>query len=57
MDEENRWGLMRIIGNDPDGKVMKLLDKDIDDPWYTRDFDKCYDDIYKGCENLLVKMK
>ena len=30
MDEENRRGLMRIIGSDPDGKVMKLLDKDID---------------------------
>lgn len=56
MDEENRRGLMRIIDNDPNNKVIKLLDRDIEDPWYTRDFDKCYDDIYQGCKILLEKI-
>ncbi len=39
-------------------KIKKLLyfinsDKDVDDPWYTRDFDKCYQEIYEGCKALL----
>ena len=33
--------------------VVKLKGKDVDDPWYTRDFDKCFDEIKKGCEGLL----
>lgn len=57
MDEENRRGLMRIIDNDQNNKVIKLLDRDIDDPWYTRDFDKCYNDIYQGCKILLDSIR
>lgn len=62
MDEENRYGLERIIGRDSESKISKLLDfvddekikgQDIDDPWYTRDFDLTYDEIKKGCEGLL----
>lgn len=62
MDEENRYGLEKIIGRDSESKISKLLDfvddekikgQDIDDPWYTRDFDLSYDEIKKGCEGLL----
>ena len=58
MDEENLWGLRRIIPEDPQGKVRLLLDwtgapRDIDDPWYTGNFDRAYRDIREGCEALL----
>ena len=43
---------------DPEDKIHKLLDftdrpGDIDDPWYTRQFDVTYKEIVKGCEALL----
>lgn len=62
MDEENRYGLERIIGSDTEHKVYKMLDfvddvklkgKDVDDPWYTRDFDLCFEEINLGCDGLL----
>ena len=58
MDENNRRNLMRIIGNDPERKVYKLLDfsdnpRDIADPWYTGNFDVTYDDIDEGCRAFL----
>ena len=66
MDEENQYGLKRIVGDDKNHKIHKMLDfaddeelkgKDVDDPWYTRDFDLCYDEIVKGCEGLLSHLK
>ena len=49
---------MRIIKKDSDNKVYKLLDftdnpKDIDDPWYSGDFETTYREIVKGCNGLL----
>ena len=46
------------FGPDPDNKIYRLLDftdrpRDIADPWYTRHFDECYDDVLKGCKGLL----
>lgn len=32
--------------------VITLLDKDIEDPWYTGRFNKVYDEIYEGCKQL-----
>lgn len=62
MDANNRRNIMRIIGNDPDGKVHGLLDfserpRDIADPWYTDNFDISYDDIVEGCETFLAWLK
>lgn len=66
MDEENRRGLYRIVGDDIDNKIFKMLDfvddenikgKDVADPWYTRNFDICFDEIDKGCEGLLLFLK
>lgn len=31
--------------------------RSVSDPWYTRDFETAYDDIYKGCEALLNYIK
>jgi len=30
--------------------------RDVSDPWYTRDFETAYRDIYKGCEALLEQL-
>ncbi len=61
MENSNIRNIMRIIGDDKNRKVFKLLDfsntpRDIADPWYTGDFDKTYEDILEGCEALLNKL-
>ena len=49
-DSYNMNNLKRMFGGT---KVIKLLDTDISDPWYTRDFDTCYKEIYSGCLKLV----
>lgn len=56
MDGENLWNARRMTGGDPDGKVSMLLDRQIDDPWYTDDFQTAYDDIMEGCRDLLEEL-
>lgn len=61
MDQENIRGLRRIIKDDPDEKIYKLLDfagedRDIADPWYTGNFDQTYDDILAGLRGLLREL-
>lgn len=58
MEQRNVSNIYRIIGDDNEKKVCRLLDfsnrpRDIADPWYTGDFNKTYDDIYEGCQALL----
>lgn len=58
MDDMNRRNLKRIIGEDTDKKVYKLLhfansERDIADPWYTGNFDETYDDVLEGCTAFL----
>lgn len=58
MADYNIDDILDIIGKDKDNKVYKLLEfinskKDIDDPWYTRDFETAYNEIYQGCKGLL----
>lgn len=62
MEQYNIRNMMRILGSDPEHKVSRLLDfsewpRDIDDPWYTGDFEKAYRDILEGCEALLAQLK
>ena len=59
MDSANVRNTLRIVGEDKDKKVYKLmnftsLDKDVADPWYTGDFETTYNDISVGCEGLLA---
>ncbi len=67
MDQYNLHNLHRIIHDDPAGKVSMLLEHvdpallgsrslDVDDPWYTRDFETAYSDILLGCQALLQEM-
>ena len=54
MEESNVRNILRIVGEDKNSKVCKLLDyssnpRDIADPWYTGNFDKTYEDILEGC--------
>lgn len=61
MDAENARGLRRILGDDPQGKVSRLLDwtdrpADVADPWYTGNFDATYRDVLAGCQALLASL-
>ena len=58
MESYNIRNMMKIIGIDKDNKVYRLLDftdnkKDIDDPWYSGNFDITYDEICEGSRALL----
>lgn len=58
MEEVNIRNIKRIVGDDKDSKIYRLLDfssnpRDIADPWYTGNFDVTYKDIIGGCEGLL----
>ncbi len=58
MDNANVRNTIRIVGDDKDKKVHKLLefaglDADVADPWYTGNFDETYRDVLTGCEGLL----
>ncbi len=55
MDNENLYDLERILPNSD--KTYLLSDKEIDDPWYTRDFDLCFKEIYYNVERLINKIK
>ena len=61
MDSNNVCNIMRIIGDDKDGKVHKLMSYtsrggDVADPWYSGDFETAYNDIYEGCCGLLESL-
>lgn len=58
MDEQNLANAKKIIGNDVDGKVFKLLDftdypRDVADPWYTHNFEQTRDDVLLGINGFL----
>ena len=58
MDSANIYNIRRIMGNDPEKKIYRLLEfvginRDITDPWYTGNFDETYEDVVLGCRSLL----
>lgn len=55
MDESNVRDFLRIFNGDKDKKVRKLLNRDVLDPWVTRNFQDAFDDINNGIELLLNK--
>lgn len=62
MEESNIVNIKRIIGEDRENKIFRLLDfsnkpRDIDDPWYTGNFDRTYDDIVQGLEGFMKYLK
>ena len=59
MDEATIGRTRRFFCGDPESKVKNLLDyagrpgEEIDDPWYTREFDRAMHEIELGCRALL----
>lgn len=64
MDSSNLFDVLRLTGGACSDKVFKLCaftsrPRDVADPWYTRDFQGAFADIYEGCEgflNYLIKL-
>ena len=62
MDENNILNIEKFIQKRSNARIQRLLefageDRDIEDPYYTNDFDTTYDDVMKGCEALLSFIK
>jgi len=58
MDQANIRNMRRICGGDPEGKIRLLMDftdrpGEVDDPWYTGDFETTWRDVLEGCRGLL----
>ena len=59
MEQRNINNILRIVGEDKENKVFRLLDfsenpRDIADPWYTGNFEVTYNDVEEGCKKFLV---
>ena len=62
MDGANIRNIKRIVGQDKENKIYRLLDfaknpRDIADPWYTGNFDQTYDDIVEGLNGFMENQK
>lgn len=62
MEKSNIINIKRIVGEDIDNKIYRLLDfsdkpRDIADPWYTGNFDITFNDIVEGCNGFLDYLK
>ena len=60
-EEMNIRNLRYIIPSDPQHKIHRMLayakhPRDIDDPWYSGNFDTVYTDIVEACESLLAHL-
>lgn len=58
MDEENLYYMGWVFRKDYLNKIHLLMEHtdrpgEVADPWYTRDFDRTYDDVLEGCRGLL----
>ena len=56
MDSSNRRYLENIH-KDNLNKYKPLLERDVSDPWCTRDFETCYSDILRGILNIIKEIK
>ena len=61
MDDANLRNMRRLFGGDPEGKCRLLLaytgsTHGVADPWYTRDFEATWNDVYAGCKALLAAL-
>ena len=62
MEKSNIINIRRIVGEDIDNKIYRLLDfsdkpRDIADPWYTGNFDNTFNDVIEGCNGFLDYLK
>ena len=56
MDTSNLRAMSLLFSGDPDNKIIKLNDEDVEDPWYTGDFEGAYKQISNGCLELLKRL-
>ena len=61
MDNDNLYHMKRILGGDSAHKIHALMEftpygGEVADPWYTRNFEKAYSDIERGCTALFQKL-
>lgn len=54
-DNNNLYNLKRMFKDI--SKVKLISEKEIDDPWYTRDFERAYKETYEACLNILKSIK
>lgn len=63
MDSSNERLISRIIRPEDMHKLHYLMEyagkpfQSVSDPWYTRDFERAYQDIYSACVGLLKTME
>ena len=63
MDQENLIRMSRILPPEAQGKIHLLMeyagqpDQEIEDPWYSRRFDRVANQITEGCEGLLEQLR
>lgn len=65
MEHYNIRNLRYTLGEDllaqdqflPQPKIRRLLNRDVADPWYTRDFEVTYNDLWEGCMGLIEEYK
>lgn len=65
MEHYNIRNLRYTLGEDllaqdqflPQPKIRRLLNRDVADPWYTRDFEVTYNDLWEGCMELIEEYK
>lgn len=55
MEDSNVRNLKWVVGTDT--KTVKLLDRNVADPYYTGNFESTYRDVVEGCQKLLEKIK
>ena len=58
-DRSNIRAIERLFG--PSSKLSLMMhwageDRDVSDPWYTRDFEAAFRDIYASCQALLAHL-
>ena len=56
MEDANIRNISYIF-DDRDKKVIKLLDRNISDPWYTGNFISTYNDLVEGIDKLIERVK
>ena len=62
MDSANIRNMHRMLGGDPDSKIIKFMtfageDRDVADPWFTGNFDVTYRDVVSGCSKIIEYIK
>ena len=53
MDRYNIQNMVRFFREDPEHKILMLLDRPVADPWYTGDFESTYNDLCEGIPPLI----